>query len=79
MMRTTIDLPEKLHRVALGLSRHTGRSLSQTVVMLMERGLNEVAPVAAANAPLDALTGLPVVRSQRAITADDVKALDNDG
>lgn len=40
-MRTTIDLPEELHRIATGLARHTGRSLSQTVVKLMERGLEQ--------------------------------------
>ncbi|MEJ7686749.1 MAG: hypothetical protein WKG52_07010 [Variovorax sp.] len=78
-MRTTVDLPENLHRIASGLARHTRRSLSETVVDLIQRGLDE-RPFDG-NAPRFAVgadTGLPVVRSRRAITADDVHALDND-
>jgi predicted nucleic acid-binding protein len=40
LMRTTIDLPETLHSVALGLARHTGRTLSQAVADLMQKGLD---------------------------------------
>lgn len=77
-MRTTIDLPDNLHRIALGLARHTGRSLSQAVADLMQRGLSmhpsetTVEPFA-----VHAVTGLPVVRSQRPVTADDVKAIED--
>jgi hypothetical protein len=46
-MRTTVDIPEPLHRIAVSLAQHTGRSFSQTVVALMERG--------PANASLDRL------------------------
>lgn len=80
-MRTTIDLPEELHRIATGLARHTGRSLSQTVAELMERGLEQrpAAPAARAAAGFarDRTSGLPVVRSRRPITADDVGALED--
>lgn len=79
-MRTTVDIPEKLHRVATGLARHTGQSMSQTIVQLMERGLQagdgEKSPRAFTTSQD---TGLPVARSQRAITADDVQALESDG
>ena len=81
-MRTTIELPDRLHRIATGLAHDTGRSLSQTVADLMERGLEQ--PLAQLPAGRSrgfarhATTGLPVVRSVRRITADDVKALDDE-
>lgn len=79
-MRTTVDLPEKLHRVAIGLARHTGQSMSQTIVQLMERGLREsLAGDTAKGFATSPETGLPVARSVRVITADDVRALENDG
>jgi len=83
MMRTTIDLPEDLHRIATSLARHTGRSLGQTVAELMRRGLaaseqsNRIGEAAAVYA-LHPLTGLPVVASRQPVTEDDVKALDDD-
>jgi hypothetical protein len=78
-MRTTVDIPDNLHRIASGLARHTGRSLSQAVVDLMQRGL-EVQPVSlsAASFSLHPITGLPVARSKRPITADDVKAIEDE-
>jgi hypothetical protein len=77
-MRTTVDLPDNLHQIALGLARHTGRSLSQAVAELMQRGLAVPPSEDAAEAfAVDAGTGLPVARSQRPITADDVKAIED--
>lgn len=77
-MRTTIDLPENLHRIAIGLARHTGRSLSEAVADLMQRGL-DAGPAQPGAKPfdVDAATGLPVARSKRPITADDVKAVED--
>lgn len=78
-MRTTIDLPDDLHRIAAAIARETGRSLSQTVAELLRRGL--AAGVAEGERPphrLDSDTGLPVVRSRRTITAEDVRALDDE-
>jgi hypothetical protein len=82
-MRTTIDLPESLHSIAMGLARHTGRSLSQTIVDLVERGL--AAPAHAADAGLPApgllthpVTGLPVTRSRRLVTPQDVAELEDE-
>ncbi|MEO6749594.1 MAG: antitoxin [Casimicrobiaceae bacterium] len=77
-MRTTIDLPEDLHRIASGLARHTGRSLSGVVVELMQRGLVIAAEPGPAPYALDPQTGLPVVRSPRPVTDDDVRALDDE-
>ena len=80
-MRTTVDLPADLHRIAQGLSRDTGRSLSQTMVWLMRRGLvasDGVAEPSALPYSTDPATGLPVVRSARPVTSEDVRALDDD-
>ncbi|MBX3710924.1 MAG: hypothetical protein KF800_03035 [Lysobacter sp.] len=81
-MRTTIDLPDDLHRILTSLARHTGRSLGQTVAELVRRGLET--PVAtgvrdvAAVYRLHPRTGLPVVASRQPLTEDDVRALDDD-
>lgn len=77
-MRTTVDLPEHLHRIASGLARHTGRSLSQAVAELIQRGLDaRPAEFGGETISMHAVTGLPVVRSKRPISADDVKAIDD--
>lgn len=79
-MRTTVDLPEDLHRIVTSLATHTRRSLSQTAADLMRRGLAAPARTKAAVSAmsLDAKTGLPVLRGSRAITPEDVKALEDD-
>ena len=38
-MRTTIDLPDDLHKQALAIARDTHRTLSETVADLIRRGL----------------------------------------
>lgn len=81
-MRTTIDLPSDLHRAVMSIAAHTRRSMNQTVADLIRRGL---APPAATDAAavrqpmrVDPQTGLPVIRSPRPVTADDVRALEDD-
>ena len=80
-MRTTIDLPEALHAIARSLAAHRGLSLSQTVVELIERGLAAGAMPQLREAPtgyrVHAKTGLPVARSRRVVTPEDVAALDD--
>jgi hypothetical protein len=78
-MRTTLDLPDDLHRAAAAIAHHSGQSLSRTVADLIRRGLN--AGVAEAPPPAYGVhpqTGLPLVRSSRPITAEDVAALDDE-
>jgi hypothetical protein len=78
-MRTTVDLPDDLHRIVTSLATNTRRSLSQTAAELIRRGLS--APARRTEAPGFAVTrstGLPVLRSSRAITPDDVRAIDED-
>jgi hypothetical protein len=79
-MRTTVDLPEDLHRIVTSLATHTRRSLSQTAADLMRRGLATPARTAAAGSAVrvDAKTGLPVLHGSRAITPEDVKALEDE-
>lgn len=75
-MRTTIDLPDELHRQAMAIARDTSRTLSETVSYLMRKGLEpgpRRSPIA--RSPV---TGLPVVRLPRVITSEDVRSLDDD-
>ena len=84
-MRTTLDLPEDLHRIVLSLATHTRSSLSHTAAQLMRRGLAMPASAgvgagarAGAAFSLHPVTGLPVLALSRAITPEDVKALDDE-
>lgn len=84
-MRTTINLPADLHQVVTSVAVHTRKSMNQTVAELIRRGL-AVAPDerhAAAGDPgtrmlISADTGLPLIRSARPVTAEDVRALDDE-
>ena len=78
-MRTTIDLPDDLHRIVTSLATHTRSSLSHTAADLIRRGL--ALPARDAEAPAfttHSVTGLPVLHSPRPITPEDVKALDDE-
>lgn len=76
-MRTTIDLPEDLHRIAASIARDTGRSLSETVSELVRRGLRTGEP--SPRQYVSPRTGLPVIHTSRGpITIDDVRALDDE-
>lgn len=74
-MRTTIDLPEDLHRQALSIARDTSRSLSETVADLIRRGLGGGGGTEVTTSPI---TGLPVVHLGTTISTDDVRALEDD-
>ncbi|NIH81346.1 antitoxin [Amycolatopsis viridis] len=74
-MRTTIDLPEELHRQALSIARDTSRTLSEIVAELMRRGLGQGKVPGVTQSPS---TGLPVVSLGKVITTEDVRALDDD-
>jgi hypothetical protein len=81
-MRTTIDLPPDLHDAVLSIASHSRKSMNQTVAELIRRGLAHppVAGEAAAKPGLriDRATGLPVIRSPRPVTAEDVRALEDE-
>ena len=79
-MRTTINLPDTLHAIVSSLAHHTGRSLSDTVVELVERGLGNPTQTGEPTAGyrVDSQTGLPVTRSTRVITPEDVARLEDE-
>ncbi|WP_163567403.1 antitoxin [Fodinicola feengrottensis] len=74
-MRTTIDLPEDLHRQAVSIARDTARTLSETVVDLMRRALGQGGTPEVTRS---ARTGLPVVHLATTITTEDVRSLEDD-
>lgn len=74
-MRTTVDLPDDLHKQALSIARDTSRTLSEIVAELMRRGLGESGQPSASRSPR---TGLPVVTVGKIITTEDVRSLEDD-
>ena len=74
-MRTTIDLPDDLHRYARSLALETNRSMSAVVADLIRMGLRGTAEP---TPPSRGRRGMPVVSVGRRVTADDVRSLDDD-
>lgn len=79
-MRTTLDIPDREHALFTSLARQEGTSFSRLVIDLALRGLKGPTTVSETSAKytIDQQTGLPVFRSGRPITIDDVKALEDD-
>ena len=75
LMRTTIDLPDDLHRQATSIARDNHQTLSQAVASLMRRGLGQDQ---LAKVRIDARTGRAVLHVGRTITDQDVRSLDDD-
>ncbi len=79
-MRTTINMPDRLHEIVSSLAQHTGRTYSQTLAELVERGLAS-APTSAerpAAYRIHPTTGLPVFSGKRVITPEDVARLEDE-
>jgi hypothetical protein len=74
-VRTTIDLPDGLHKQALAIARDTHRTLSETVADLIRRGLGagHTATLAA-----DPRTDLPLVSLGTVVTSEDVRLLEDE-
>ncbi len=80
-MRTTIDLPADLHHAVTSIASHGRKSTNQTVAELLRRGMaNPPLAGAAANAAMriDKNIRLPVIRSPRPVTVEDVRALEDE-
>ena len=75
IMRTTVDLPEDIHRVAAAIARDSGSSLSETVARLLRAALAAPGPVRVSTS---ARTGLRVASIGRVVTSQDVRALEDD-
>jgi hypothetical protein len=74
-MRTTVDLPEDVHRVAVAIARDSGSSLSETIARLLRAALEAPGPVRVTTSPR---TGLQVASLGRVATSEDVRSLDDD-
>lgn len=74
-VRTTIDLPDELHKLAQAIARDTHRTLSETVADLIRRGL---ASGSSAQMSVDPRTGFPVVSVGRIVTSEDVRSLEDE-
>ena len=74
-MRTTIDLPDDLHKQALAIARDSHRTLSETVADLIRRGLGTSSKTAIS---IDSRTGLPVVSVGTVVTSEDVRSLEDE-
>ena len=75
-MRTTVDLPDDLHRQLQAIARDTRRTLSATLADLVRRGLGDDPGTEIATSPT---TGLPVIRLGTVVTSEDVRSLEDDG
>jgi hypothetical protein len=74
-MRTTIDLPDDLHKQALAIARDTRRTLSETVADLIRRGLGSDVSTPISTDPR---TGLPLVSVGTVVTSEDVRSLEDE-
>jgi Arc/MetJ family transcription regulator len=74
-VRTTVDIPDDLHAQAVAIARDTHQTLSQTVTVLMRRGLTSGG---AGEVRTSDRTGLPVMHLGRTITTEDVRRLEDD-
>jgi hypothetical protein len=74
-MRTTVDLPDDIHRVAVAIAQDSGTSLSETVTRLLRAALAAPGPVRVSTS---GRTGLRVVSTGRVTTSADVRSLDDE-
>jgi len=74
MMRTTINLPDELHALALHLARDEDRSMGEVIADLIRRGLQRTEGTMTSTA-----RGLPQLSVGRPITAEDVRSLGDGG
>jgi len=74
-VRTTIDLPDDLHRVATAIARDSGTTLSDTVSRLLAAALGTPGPAVVSTSPV---TGLRVVSTGHPVTSEDVRSLDDE-
>ncbi len=74
-MRTTIDLPDELHRIALSIARDRSVTLSEAVAHLLRLALGSASTAEVSPSPR---TGVAVIRLGHTITSEDVRALDDE-
>ena len=74
-MRTTVDLPSDIHRLALAIAHDSGSSLSETVARLLRAALTAPGPVRVSTSTR---TGLKVASMGHVVTSQDVRSLEDD-
>ncbi|MGL4176270.1 MAG: hypothetical protein ACRCSN_09345 [Dermatophilaceae bacterium] len=77
-MRTTVDLPDDLHRAAVLIARDRRQSLSRTVSDLLRAALEGDRSRPREPIEIHPDTGFPLVRVGRRITEEDVARLEDD-
>lgn len=75
LMRTTIDLPDDLHRLAKTTAHDRGITFSEAVAYLIRRAVDTSGKITSATDPV---SGLPTIRVGRPITTEDVRSLDDE-
>ncbi|MGH3545281.1 MAG: hypothetical protein ACRDPW_05090 [Mycobacteriales bacterium] len=75
-MRTTVDLPDRLHEIAKSIAHDRSQTFSEAVSDLMQRGLGRTE--ADPEITRDPLTGWPTMRVGRTITIEDVRRLEDE-
>lgn len=74
-MRTTINLPDDLHRAAKAIAHDRHQSLSEAVADIMRSGLGSNAPLRMITDPE---TGFRIATGGRVMTHEDVRSLDDE-
>ncbi len=78
-MRTTITVDDRVYAVVRSLARQNQRSIGRTIELLLQRGLlAETGGEADAELTTDPDTGFPLIRSERPITDEDIRSLEDD-
>lgn len=75
-MRTTVNLPDDLHRRVVSLAKDTNKTLSAAFVDLVRRGLGQGATPSPVT--VDDETGLPQITLGTVVTTDDVRSMLDD-
>jgi len=70
IVRTTIDLPEDLHRQAEELASDMSWTLSEAIAWLMRRGLGEEVPTLFG---VNKATGFPAIWTGKIITPEEIE------
>jgi hypothetical protein len=78
-VRITLDLPEDLSLAVASLAERSGSGVDSTIIDLMVLGLgHHTSPARAGRLTISPITGLPLIRSRRRTTPEDVKSLEDD-
>jgi hypothetical protein len=70
-----VDLPDDLDRIARSIARDNKQSFSETIAMLIRRGLGD----GALRVDRNPRNGLPIVHLGRPVTSEEIRSLEDDG